>query len=106
MASIGCSADKPTKSTHQDPSSNTYIIPASRKYPLEQKFGINRQNQKLTRSMLIALQQHREFHIDNESFRNSSDLNLHQQLMTDRILLGESFLAAHEYATKHGPKPS
>ncbi len=108
MASSGCDANFPTKSTHQSPETGTYIIPASREYPIQQTFseGItgDRQAQHMTRSMLIAIEQHRRWHVANESFAIPADLNVHQDLMRSRILLGDDFNTAHQYAVSHGPQ--
>lgn len=100
MASIGCNSDLPSKSTHQDPARNTYIISAGREHPLEQTFGLNREAEQLTKNMEIALEEHKQFHIINETFRTMQELELHLELMRDAILNGASFLQAHEIASK------
>ncbi len=103
MSSIGCDSNNPSKSLHQNPSNNTYIISAGRENKLEQTFGLDRESQQLTRSMEIALEEHRLWHIENKSFNSIEALNLHQELMTSRILIGDDFLTAHSYAVNHGP---
>ena len=77
------------------------IVPSSRVYPIDQTFrsGIKpRVLQKLTRSSLIALEEHRLWHVENETFVNMDKLDLHIQVIGEAMLHGASFIEAHHFA--------
>ncbi len=80
------------------------IVSTSRQFPIDQKYmshGKKRTSQKQTRSTEIALQEHREFHIENESFATLEQLDRHQQLMLDGMLSGMDFNQAHVFALQN-----
>ncbi len=60
-------------------------------------------------AMMRDLAEHSNFHVRNKSFGTGpkADLELlqHQELMYQGILGGLSFLKAHEFALRNGPKP-
>lgn len=102
MAQIGCDFDKPRIINL---STLDFIVPASRVYPLEQRYGIDRQLQHPTRSTLIAMEKHRRMNIINGRFANMADLNVHQELMLLGMLNGLSFNEAHSISLRDGPRP-
>lgn len=92
MSQIGC------------PYEPKFVGNASRVYPIDQKYmshGKKRAGQKQTRSIEIALQEHREFHEDSENFATTEQLDRHMQLMLEAINEGASFIQAHEFALQN-----
>lgn len=80
------------------------IVGATRKYPIDQKYmshGKKRANNKMTRSIDIALEEHRQWHIENETFATLEQLERHQQLMLDGMLGGMDFNQAHLFALEN-----
>lgn len=55
--------------------------------------------------MTRDLAEHSNFHVRNKSFSTGLELLQHQELMYQGILSGLSFLKAHEFALRNGPKP-
>ena len=89
MSQIGC------------PYEPKLIVSASRVYPIDQIFraGVKpRVSQKHTRSSLIALEEHRIYHLENETFETMEQLDLHMQVMGEAMLHGASFQEAHQFA--------
>ncbi len=77
---------------------------ASRVYTLDQKYrshGKNRANNKMTKSIEIALEEHRIFHIEEENFPSIELLNRHMELMLDAMLSGMDFNQAHIFALQN-----
>ncbi len=89
MSQIGC------------PYEPKFVGNASRVYPIDQKYraGVKpRISQKHTRSSLIALEEHRQWHIENGTFESLEELDLHQLIMSEAMLEGASFMEAHQFA--------
>ena len=86
---------------------------ADRQYPVEQKFAEVsggrlqlRVGQEASRSEKIALEEHRRFHLLLGDFGSVANLNAHMALMLEGMLNGLSFMQAHSFALKFGPKPN
>ncbi len=92
MSQIGC------------PYEPKFVGNASRVYPLDQKYmsrGKKRAAQKQTRSTEIALEEHRQWHVENETFATLEQLERHQQLMLNGMLSGMDFNQAHVFALQN-----
>lgn len=59
----------------------------------------------LSRTQQKYLGEHYLAHLNNRTFDDPADLIVHQELMAQRLIKGDSFLQSHTFALKNGPTP-
>lgn len=79
---------------------------APREYEFNGSFGgVDNITRPLSRVQQETLAEHANMHVIRKTWDNPDDLFEHQELMAQRLIMGDSFLQSHKFALSNGPTP-